>query len=200
MPRRVKGPDGIVRSFPDDATDAEISQALEPSHPAEPQKSFGGRMMDAAVDVPVGMVKNAGRMAQAIPGVAALTDKVYGLPEGSSKQSMQPTNDSQVAGGYLGDLALAVATGGAQVGGPIMGRAVGYISNPTVAERGMVAARDAADFGGSVFAAVKSQLASGPVTPEKVASLIVKYGKDVVKAGLIGAGGYGAWQTMKHLF
>lgn len=29
MPRRVKGPDGIERNFPDDATDAEIADALE---------------------------------------------------------------------------------------------------------------------------------------------------------------------------
>ena len=29
MPRKVRGPDGVVRLFPDDATDAEIAQALE---------------------------------------------------------------------------------------------------------------------------------------------------------------------------
>lgn len=33
MPLKVKGPDGIIRSFPDDATDAEIAAVLEESAP-----------------------------------------------------------------------------------------------------------------------------------------------------------------------
>ncbi len=48
MPRQVKGPDGIVHLFPDDATDAEVAAALESSTPyqgrdvlAEGRKSAG---------------------------------------------------------------------------------------------------------------------------------------------------------------
>lgn len=36
MPRQVKGPDGIVHSFPDDATDEEIGAALNESAPETP--------------------------------------------------------------------------------------------------------------------------------------------------------------------
>lgn len=36
MPRRVKGPDGIIRSFPDDATDSEIATALDGSSTITP--------------------------------------------------------------------------------------------------------------------------------------------------------------------
>lgn len=36
MPRQVKGPDGVIRTFPDDATDDEIAAALESAAPASP--------------------------------------------------------------------------------------------------------------------------------------------------------------------
>lgn len=163
-------------------------------------REFLSRVADAAVDMPAGMLKNAGRLVQMVPGVAAATDAVFGLPAGASKQAMQPSNANQQAGGYLGDLALLAATGGAEAGGPILGRSAGYLSNPTVAQRGAVAAEDAAAFTADTYKAVKSALSTGPVTPDKVAGLIVKYGKSAVKAGLIGAGGYGAWETVKHLF
>lgn len=49
MPRMVKGPDGIVRSFPDDATDAEISAALE-TPPATARSKPARSWTDLAVD------------------------------------------------------------------------------------------------------------------------------------------------------
>lgn len=45
MPRRVQGPDGVLREFPDDASDAEISQALEVA--ARPVPHVKGQMDDA---------------------------------------------------------------------------------------------------------------------------------------------------------
>ncbi len=167
---------------------------------SEPEPSFGKRMADAAIDMPAGMVKQAGRYAQMIPGVAAATDKVYGLPPGASRQAMEPSNLNQQVGGYLGDLAAVVATGGAEAGGPILSRTAGYVSNPTVAARGVATLGDAAKFTGDVAGLVRSQLAVGPLTPVKVASLITKYGKDTVALALKASLGYGAYQAFKHLF
>ena len=162
---------------------------------------FVRRMGKAALDVPIGAAKNLGRGVQMIPGVAAGTDALFGLPKGASVQAMQPSNPTQTAGGYMGDAALMAATGGAEVGGPILSKAAGYISNPTVAERGVEAAKGAASFGADTVAAVRAQLASGgPITAEKVAGLIVKYGKDAVKGALVTAGGYGTWRAVRHLF
>ncbi len=183
------------------STDPNVGEAVEPvSFVPKTAKEFLQRLAGAAVDVPVGMVKSAARMGQMIPGMTAATDKLYGLPAGASEQSTQPTNATQAAGGLLNDVALAVATGGAEVGGPIIGRTAGYLSNPTVAQRGAVAAGRATDFTANVATALRTQLSSGPVTPEKVASLIVKYGKDAVKGAIVAGGGYGAWQAVKHLF
>lgn len=41
MPRQAKGPDGVIHNFPDDATDAEISEALEAAQPkkADPNQT-----------------------------------------------------------------------------------------------------------------------------------------------------------------
>lgn len=52
MPRTVKGPDGIVYRFPDDATDAEISAALEtpPARTARGQQKPERSWTDVAVD------------------------------------------------------------------------------------------------------------------------------------------------------
>lgn len=46
MPRRVKGPDGNVHEFPDDATDHEISEALD-AHPEKPARSWTDMAADA---------------------------------------------------------------------------------------------------------------------------------------------------------
>jgi len=175
--------------------------ADEPSFMPKTAREFGSRLANAAVDVPIGMAKNLGRAVQMIPGVTAATDALYGLPKGASEQAMQPTNATQTAGGYVGDLALMAATAGAEAGGPILSKAAGYISNPTVKEQAVNAARQGAGFAAdTVKAAVKAQLAKGPVTPEKVAELIVKYGKEAVKGALVTAGGYGTWRTVRHLF
>lgn len=160
---------------------------------------FLQRVGDAMVDVPVGMVKQAGRYVQAVPGVAAATDALYGLPAGASKASMQPTNPSQTAGGYLTDLAVAAGTAGAEAGPAIGGKAVGYVSNPTVAQRAIASGQKAADFGGDVASLLKAKLSTGPLTADKVAGLITTYGKTAVKLALSGTLGMGALKAFGHL-
>lgn len=168
---------------------------------AESHDSFLKRMGDAAVDIPVGMAKQAARIGQMIsPGLPAITDKIYGLPPGASKQAAQPDNPNQKVGGYLGDLALAVASGGAEAGPALGSRTLGYISNPTVAERGVATLGDAARFTGDVGSLIKANLAVGPLTPAKVAGLITKYGGDAVKIALKGSLGLTAYEAFKHLF
>lgn len=49
MPRTVKGPDGVLHKFPDDATDAEISVALDAS-PGKKPEAPARTWTDAAVD------------------------------------------------------------------------------------------------------------------------------------------------------
>lgn len=150
-------------------------------------KEFLGRMGKAALDMPIGAAKNLGRAVQMIPGVAAGTDKLYGLPSGESAKAMQPSNANQEAGGILGDVALAAATAGA-------------VSNPTVAQRASAAVGPAANFASETVSAIQKSLTAGSVTPEKVAGLIVKYGKEAVKGAVVAGGGYGAWQAVRHLF
>src|ERR1051325_7220009 len=72
MPRRVKGPNGVVQVFPDDATDAEIASALEtsnPSEPAAPSKTDSSMLSRAAAWLPEagGAI---GGMAGGVPGAA----------------------------------------------------------------------------------------------------------------------------------
>lgn len=173
-------------------TEASASEKEPAFVPGTPE--FIKRMGQAAIDVPIGAAKNLGRAVQMIPGVAAGTDKLFGLPAGASREAMQPSNATQTAGGYVGDAALIAATGGAEAGGPMISRTAGYVSNPTIAGR-------ASGFAGDTIAAVRAQLsAGGPVTPEKVAKLIVEHGKDVVKAALVTAGGYSTWRAVRHLF
>lgn len=223
MPEQLMTPEAFAQSikakYPDyaEVPDAELAakmlekypeyrdrvqtSAPKPAEATQPEQGFGERVANAAIDMPVGMVKQAGRLVQMIPGVAAATDKVYGLPEGASKQAMQPANLNQKVGGYLGDVALAVATAGAEAGPAIASRTAGYISNPTIAERGIATLGDAARFSGDVVNLVKANLVSGgPVTPAKVAGLITKYGKDAVKFAIKGSLGLGAYEAYKHLF
>lgn len=171
--------------------------AAEPFAPTN-AKDFIGRMGKAALDVPIGAFKNLGRAVQMVPGVTAATDAAYGLPAGASAQAMQPTNATQTAGGYIGDAALLAATGGAEVAGPVV-RAGQMFGRPTVAELGMNAIKSGASFTGDTVKAIGAKLATGPVTADKVADLVVKYGKDAVRAAVIGGGGYGAWTAVKHL-
>lgn len=179
------------------ASEGKKEPAFAPSDP----KEFVSRMGQAALDVPIGAAKNLGRAVQMIPGVATATDKMFGLPEGASKQAMQPTNPTQTAGGYVGDAALMAATAGAEAGPAILSRTAGYASNPTIAAR--IAASAPAQFAADTAAAVRSQLATGPITPDKVAKMITTYGKDAVKLGIVGLGGaagYEVWRAVRHLF
>jgi len=94
MSRRVKGPDGVVHVFPDDATDAEISAALEvlqaparsasppPMPPASP--GFLATAGNTALDFATGAVKGLGRsvvgageLVAAIPGVGPAIEAGY---------------------------------------------------------------------------------------------------------------------------
>lgn len=177
-----------------------IFKAAGVSEAPKDSRSFGKRLMDAAVDVPIGAVKNLGSAVQTIPGVATATDKLYGLPAGASKRAMEPTNATQTAGGYVGDLALMAATAGAEAGPAIMTRGMGYISNPTVLERAKSVAAPAAEVSADLVKAIGKRLVRGPLTTEKVADLIVTYGKDAVRLGLTGTLGYGAYRAFSHLF
>lgn len=175
-----------------------VKSEPEESFAPKTAKEFIERMGKAAIDVPIGAFKNLGRAVQMVPGVTAATDAAYGLPSGASAQSMQPSNASQTAGGYVGDAALMAATGGAEVAGPVL-KAGQLFGRPTVAELGMDAVKSGASAVGNTVKAIGAKLATGPVTPEKVADLVVKYGKDAVRAAVIGGGGYGAWTAVKHL-
>lgn len=194
----------IVKSEPLPALTIVKSEPTQTFVPAN-VKEFLDRVGKAAMDVPIGMAKGAGRMIQAIPigrtsggTVAEMTDRAYGLPSGASAQAMQPSNDTQRVGGAVGNAALA---GAAEVGPAIAGRTIGYVSDPTIVQRVANIARGAADFSGETLNAIKSQLLSGgPPTPEKVASLVVTFGKKAVQAAVVGAGLGGGYSAIRHLF
>lgn len=63
MPRMVKGPDGITHSFPDDATDAEISEAL-----STPPSTARGKPARTWTDTAVDALPMVGGMAGGIVG------------------------------------------------------------------------------------------------------------------------------------
>lgn len=173
----------------------------EPDEPFVPKtaKEFIDRMGKAAVDVPYGMLKGAARVGQSIPGVSQATDWAFGLPKGASEKETEPTNASQKAGTYLNDVALAVATVGAETGAPVV-KAGQLFGRSTVGELGMDAAKSGASAVGDTVKAIGAKLSTGgPVTPDKVADLVVKYGKYAVRTAVIGGGGYGAWTAVKHL-
>lgn len=69
MPRRVKGPDGIVRNFPDDATDQEISEALG-TPPATPRGQHERTWTDTAVDALPAIGGTLGGVVGGIGGTA----------------------------------------------------------------------------------------------------------------------------------
>ncbi len=202
---------GVV-AFPDSMSDDAIASSAArlisehqgPSFVPKTGGEFLSRMKDAAIDIPIGAAKNLGRAVQMVPGFAAGTDRIFGLPEGASEKAMQPTNATQTAGGYVGDAALIAATGGAEIGAPVI-RAGQVFGRPTVADIAINdVAKPAAEFGGETVKAITAKLTSGgPVTADKVADLIVKYGKDAVKLGIVGvggAGGYELWRAVRHLF
>lgn len=192
-----------------EANIASVIKASQPSFIPSDRSEWLERLKAAAVDVPVGMAKNAGRMIQAIPvpsrfgmtNAAQMADAAYGLSKGASEAAMQPSNATQEAGGYVAD-AAALAAGAGEIGtaGKVWNRAEGWIENPAVRERVTATAKNAVGFAKDTASALKTELASGPLTPEKTAGLIVKYGKTAVKSAIVGAGGYGAWSAIKHLF
>ncbi len=110
MPRVVKGPDGVIRRFPDDATDDEIRAALE-SSPAAAAPNDGalarlGRMLSstgyAAGNAVVGGGKGAvntvsglGDLARMIPGVSALDRVMTPIQINTT-----PSNAAQTMGYY----------------------------------------------------------------------------------------------------
>ena len=167
---------------------------------SEPEPGFISRLKDAAVDMPIGMVKGAARIGQSIPGVTHATDYMFGLPKGASAQSTEPTNLNQKIGTYLTDVAMIPAAGAVEAGGPILTKTAGYVSNPTVAEQGIAKLGDAARFTGDVASLVKANLSTGQLTAPKVAGLITKYGAQAVKGALVGMFGAGAYEAYKHLF
>lgn len=74
MPRRVKGPNGVVRVFPDDATDAEISAALEesdkPRSSPESADPSGSYLHDVGKSL-TGMGRGAVLALKSAPGAVA---------------------------------------------------------------------------------------------------------------------------------
>lgn len=164
-------------------------------------KEFLGRMGSAAVDMPIGMLKGAARIGQSVPGVSQATDWAFGLPKGASVKATEPSNLNQKVGTYLNDVAMIPALGAVDAGGPILSKAAGYISNPTAAEQAVNAARNVGSFAGDTMTALRAELTSGGMpAPEKVAGLILKFGKKAVATALIGSGLGAAWGAYKHLF
>ncbi len=126
MPRRVKGPDGIERVFPSDATDEEISAALgatlgpasAPSSVATPQAAPSSQS-DIGGPLMVGAAKSVPSAAGAamefatnpnVPKMAASVGRVIG--------GIAPAIAGGVEGGPVGALAgAAAASKGAWAGG-----------------------------------------------------------------------------------
>jgi hypothetical protein len=110
MPRRVKGPDGVTHQFPDDATDDEISAALDSLQPSSPAPDTGGDVildnLRALGNLGVGAAKGLahtatglGQMAHAIPGASRGIDALYELAgiNARYKRAGMPDMDSRRA-------------------------------------------------------------------------------------------------------
>lgn len=144
----------------------------------------------AGLDVAIGAFKQPGRIVQMVPGVTALTDKLYGLPEGSSEKAMQPTNTTQEVGGLAADVG-EMAAGGAASGVLKPAMALTDMSVFPV-EAGSYASRAAGlaqrMTGGLMTAARKDLMNGGPITAEKIGAVAYKYGKTAAKYAAIGLG------------
>lgn len=119
--------EGEIHNFPDDFTDADISAALmqtEGSSTSSGNESndvaseSGSFNLSGLTDVAKGFAKSAGRTVQMIPGVARGTDALFGLPPGSSAQSMEATNPAQKLGGYAESVVEMLPAGGAAKAAP----------------------------------------------------------------------------------
>lgn len=126
MPRLVKGPDGVTHAFPDDATDQEISAALDAA-PTTGKGTPARTWADTASDVATGFAKgaartavNLGQLVHMLPGVTPTVDALYGQPGLSdaaftdARQRTTSTNTPQMIGGGLeaiAELATPIAKG-----------------------------------------------------------------------------------------
>ena len=113
MPRRIKGPDGVVRIFPDDATAEEISAFLHA--PPDTARGKFARTWSVVEDLGAGFAKAAGRSVQFVAddvprafggaGLSDYVDMATGRPEGTSykmaAEGLQPANTTQRIGGAI---------------------------------------------------------------------------------------------------
>ncbi len=162
----------------------------------------------------MGAIKQPGRLVQMIPGVTALTDKVYGLPTGASAKAMEPANTAEQVGGYAADLAELVgpafAATGAKLalsaadvtrikalvkGGMSQKAAVkAVVQLPTYASK---AAGVIGDVSQGAVQAVKANIGvGGPITATKIGEMIGRYGYKAVKLGVQGAIGVTAGKAL----
>lgn len=122
MPRLVKGPDGKIQSFPDDATDMEISAALE-AHPAKPAKTWTDTAVDAlpAIGGAVGGIVGgiggtvAGLGVGGVPG--AIGGAAVGGGAGEAARQLMNRWRGTDAPQSAGAAAAGIATEGAIQGG-----------------------------------------------------------------------------------
>lgn len=130
MARQIQLPDGTIHQFPDDATDQEISEALNAPPAGSRTPDQARTWMDTAKDVAIGFAKGAGDTAvglgslvHKIPGVTSAVDALYGTPGLSDNafkvadQELTATNTPQMAGKgleFLAETAIPI-TKGAQV-------------------------------------------------------------------------------------
>ena len=146
MPRRIKGPDGIIRIVPDDATDAEIAEIIQ-AGPAAPtpagegrtggigpdQRGFLDRTLDAVADFgPVPSVA-AGAVRKGIGDAAAFADAL--VPDSLAKPwpfRSEPATPDEA----LGAKAATLAEVGASVAGGGPAVAKGAAAVPTRAKAG----------------------------------------------------------------
>lgn len=122
MPRRVKGPDGIVHNFPDDATDQEISRALGAIPQTNQQQVPTAKTWtDTAIDA-LPMVGGAIGGLMAAPGLVTSVGgaALGGMAGEAAKQNINMLRGKGVptAGGAAKDIALSGAfQGGGQAAG-----------------------------------------------------------------------------------
>lgn len=118
MPRRVKGPDGIVRTFPDDATDEEIVAALEAASPASPS----GAPMAGVLPMAGGLVGSLVGTLGGIPGRVAGAGLGGALGKGA--ELFLDEKDDTLTDSLRQMGSEAVLQGGAELAGGAIGKAL----------------------------------------------------------------------------
>lgn len=114
MPRLVKGPDGAVHSFPDDATDDEVRSALEssgaPAAAAPSSSGWPAKLGDMLLDVGKGALKGLGSTATHLGELAQDAGMIPGAVPAAFNPAMRspvlrkaeeittPTNTAQRVG------------------------------------------------------------------------------------------------------